>query len=135
MKRRNVVIGQRVSSDKVETSRRLRREQTAEEQLLWQRLRGNRLAGLHVRRQQVIDGFVVDFYCHAAGLVIEVDGPVHRTQREADAERDRLLASGGLTVLRLTNEQVRQDIEGVLRRILATVGTPLPVSGRGRGRG
>ncbi len=102
--------------------------------MLWQRLRENRLGGLHFRRQQVIDGFIVDFYCHAAGLVIEVDGPVHRLQHQSGEERDRVLGGRGLTVLRVTNDQVRHDIDAVAQGILATVGALLPVSGRGRGR-
>ncbi len=103
--------------------------------MLWERLRANRLRGLHFRRQQIIDGFIADFYCHAAGLVVEVDGPIHRWQRDNDATRDRVFESRGLTVLRVANEQVHHDIEAVLRRILLTIGAPLPVSGRGRGRG
>ena len=129
MKPRNIVIGQRISSPKAEQARRFRQDQTAEEDLLWQRLRANRLGGLHFRRQQVIDGFIVDFYCHAAGLVIEVDGPVHGLQRERDQERDRVLRGRGLSVLRVTNEEVRKEINAVLQRILNTIGTPLPVSG------
>ena len=135
MKSRNIVIGQRISARKAGRARQLRRNQTAEEELLWQRLRGNRLCGLHFRRQQVIDGFIVDFYCHGAGLVVEVDGAVHLGQRANDQERDRVLQGRGLTVLRVPNELVRNDIEAVLQRITRTIGSPLPVSGRVRGRG
>ena len=134
MKSRNIVIGQRISATKAERARQLRQEQTAEEELLWERLRTNRLRGLHFRRQQVIDGYIADFYCHAAGLVIEVDGPVHEAQRVTDAARDSALRDRGLTVLRVTNDQVRCDLDAVLHHILITIGTPLPVSGRGRGR-
>ncbi len=135
MKGRNIVIGQRILAEKAEQATRLRRDQTAEEEMLWQQLLANRLRGLHFRRQQIVDGFIVDFYCHAAGLVIEVDGPVHRAHRENDGARDRVLQGRGLTVLHVTNEQVHHDIEAVLQRILRTIGAPLPVSGRGRGRG
>ncbi len=78
--KRNIVIGQGVQLAKVERARQLRREPTREEALLWERLRRNQLDGLHFRRQQIIDGFIVDFYCHAAGLVVEVDGPIHTRQ-------------------------------------------------------
>ena len=87
--KRNIVIGQRVAAAKAVQARRLRQQMTAEEKQLWQRLKGNRL-GFHFRRQQVIDGFIVDFYCHAVGLVIEVDGEIHERQAESDAERDRI---------------------------------------------
>jgi very-short-patch-repair endonuclease len=91
---------------------------TPDEEILWQRLRANRLDGWHFRRQQVIDGFIVDFYCHKAGLVVELDGPIHEGQVEYDAERDNALESRGLRVLRIKNEEVNQDLELVLGRIL-----------------
>ena len=78
----NIVIGQPVDDAKVERANELRREMTAAERRLWNCLRANRLAGLHFRRQQVIDGFIVDFYCHASALIVEVDGPVHEEQTE-----------------------------------------------------
>ncbi len=58
-------------------ARRMRRAITAAEARLWERLRNNQLAGLHFRRQQIIDGFIADFYCRAARLVVECDGAVH----------------------------------------------------------
>jgi len=68
---------------------------TRAERVLWQRLKAGRLQGWHFRRQQVIDGFIVDFYCHAAGLVLEIDGGVHEQQREYDTERDAVLLARG----------------------------------------
>jgi very-short-patch-repair endonuclease len=89
---------------------------THAESLLWQELRTNRLGGLHFRRQQVIQGYIADFYCHAAALVI--DGPVHDTQREWDADRERALTELGLHVVRFTNDEVTNDLALVLRRIM-----------------
>ena len=57
---------------------------TPAEKILWEELRANKL-GVHFRRQQVISGFIVDFYCHKAALVLEVDGDVHDLQQEEDA--------------------------------------------------
>ncbi len=108
-----------------------RRGLTRAEQMLWQRLRANRLNGLHFRRQQIIDGFIVDFYCHAAALVVEVDGPVHVSRTVADRERDQILSGRGLTVLHVTNDDVEHDIESVLQRII-TAG-PLPFREEDRG--
>ena len=71
-----------------ESARQLRQEMTPAEAILWKHLRTDQLGGLHFRRQQVLDGYIVDFYCHAAQLVIEVDGEVHASQHEYDAERD-----------------------------------------------
>ena len=115
---RHIIIGQKVTSEKAARAKELRREMTEEERLLWQRLRGNRLEGWHFRRQQVIAGFIVDFYCHAASLVVELDGPIHANQVEADAERDRLLTDMGFCVLRFKNQQVNKNLEDVLKTIL-----------------
>ena len=100
----------------------LRRHMTDAEKTLWQHLRANRLHGLHFRRQQVIDGFIVDFYCHAAGLVVEVDGAIHPEHPESDAQRDRILSARGLRVLRIRNEEISQDLPEVLNRIAAAYG-------------
>jgi len=72
---------------------------TPAEKILWQELRGNKL-GVHFRRQQVIAGFIVEFYCHNAGLVVEVDGDIHDLQQEEDARRERVLSEVGLRVVR-----------------------------------
>ena len=116
---RNVVIGQKVNPAKVRRAKELRRQMTEEEKILWQQLRANRLHGFHFRRQQVIDGFIVDFYCHAAGLIVEVDGKVHQQQAEYDAERDRHLSTRGFHVLRVRNREVREDLPRVLTQITA----------------
>jgi len=116
---RNIVIGQKVDPAKVQRAKELRRQMTGEEKVLWQQLRANRLDGFHFRRQQVIDGFVVDFYCHATGLVVEVDGEVHQQQAEYDAERDRHLSARGLRVLRIRNREVRENLPEILARIAA----------------
>ena len=117
--RRRVVTGQRVAPAKVGLARVLRRAMTPEEALLWQWLRAGRLDGLHFRRQQIIGGFIVDFYCHAVGLVVEVDGPVHdaEQQKDYDAERDRILAAHGLRLLRFANEAVRDRVSDVIAQI------------------
>ena len=104
----------RHAPEKQMLARRMRREMTSGEWYLWQRLRANRFDGLHFRRQQVIDGFIADFYCHAARLVVEVDGDVHEEQEEYDAERDSILAVRGLRVFRVTNARLDAEIETVL---------------------
>ena len=114
---RNIVVGQKVSSIKVERAKELRRKMTHEEKILWQHLRANQFQGLHFRRQQIIDRFIVDFYCHSAGLIIEVDGEIHQQQTEYDAERDSILSGRGLRLLRIKNAEVRQNLSSVLRRI------------------
>ncbi len=113
-----IITGQTVSPKKSERARELRREMTPAEKKLWARLRTNRLEGLHFRRQQVIEPYIVDFYCHQAGLVVEVDGGVHQDQEDYDQKRDEDLRARGLRVVRFTNTEVNQNIEGVLAEIL-----------------
>lgn len=117
MPARNIVVGQKVDATKLQRAKELRRAMTGAERMLWERLRGNRLHGFHFRRQQVIDGFIADFYCHAAGLVVEVDGGVHAQQTEYDSERDRVLSQRGVRVLRINNEEIQTNLDGVLARI------------------
>jgi very-short-patch-repair endonuclease len=120
---RNVVRGQAVDEAKVLRAKQLRREMTPAEARLWERLRRNQLEGLHFRRQQVIDGFIADFYCHSAGVVVEVDGVIHDAQTEYDAERDRIFARRRLRTLRVRNDEVNHDIEKVLRRVASACRT------------
>ena len=81
-------------------ARQMRRRPTPAEDLLWKRLRGCQLARFKFYRQHPIDRFIVDFYCPAAALVVEVDGDVHRQQVEADQEREQVLSELGFRVIR-----------------------------------
>ncbi|WP_354673126.1 endonuclease domain-containing protein [Capsulimonas corticalis] len=89
-------------------------------------LRGSRLQGLHFRQQQVIDGFIVDFFCHSANLVVEVDGGVHLNQQEYDQERDAVLVARGLHILRVPASDVESRIYDVLTRIKQAAAQMLP---------
>ena len=100
-------------------ARRMRAQPTEAERALWEALRGRRLCGLRFRRQHTLDRFIVDFCCADASLVVEVDGPIHVFQRGGDEERDALIASLGLHVLRFTSEQVLGDLQAVLQDIVA----------------
>ena len=118
-----------------EPARRLRRNQTDVERLLWFRLRDRRLAGWKFKRQVPIDRFIVDFLCADAKLVVELDGGQHDQDRERDANRTRVLEAMGYLVLRFWNNDVTRNIDGVLEEILSTINqqrsepphpTPLP---------
>jgi len=91
---------------------------TPAEKRLWSKLRTNRLNNWHFRRQQIIDGFIVDFYCHRAGLIIEVDGPIHKKQVIEDNERTRIFEDRGLKILRFTNKQIMKELNKVIDVIL-----------------
>jgi very-short-patch-repair endonuclease len=113
------VIGKKVDEAKIQRAKQLRKQMTEEEVALWQRLRANQLNGFHFRRQQIIEGFIVDFYCHAAKLVVEVDGEIHEQQIKYDEQRDKVLLARGLQVLRIKNKEVRENLPEVLARIVA----------------
>ena len=113
----NIVYGKH-DPQKRRRARELRHDMTPAERHLWKWLRAGRLRNHHFRRQQIIDGFIVDFYCHAAGLVIECDGDVHEVQQIYDAGRDEALRRRGLTVLRFRNQQVINDVASVLGEIV-----------------
>ena len=119
----NIVIGQQVSQEKVRLACAMRRDMTAAEAVLWKRLRTNAL-GVHFRRQQVISGFIADFYCHKAALVVEVDGATHK--EDYDAERDQVFSSLGIEVMRFSNAQVQQQIGVVLSQIRQRLKEPTP---------
>jgi len=95
----------------------MRREPTAAENILWQRLRRKSLSGYKIRRQHPFDRFIVDFYCAETRLVIEVDGVIHEQTQEYDAVRQEFLEYLGLRVLRFTNGEVMQNTDAVLERI------------------
>ena len=116
---KNIVTGQKVLPKVHEAAKELRSRQTPQEKILWECHRGNRLDGFHFRRQQIIGNFIVDFYCHQAGLVIELDGAVHDQpdQQEYDQERDANLLQRGFQVLRIHNSEIDQNLAEVLERI------------------
>ena len=100
------------------------------ERKLWKRLRRDALAGLHFRRQHPIGRYVVDFYCSAARLVLELDGPSHDDliAAQKDADRTRWLNEQGFRVLRFANAEVQADIERVLQVISMAAGVARPPS-------
>jgi very-short-patch-repair endonuclease len=98
-------------------ARRLRRNQTDAERILWFRLRDRRLNGSKFRRQFPIDRYVVDFFCADAHLIIELDGGQHAVRTDADAQRTKVLEAMGYMILRYWNNDVIQNIDGVLEDI------------------
>ena len=96
----------------------LRRRMTESEKILWEYLRHG-INGCKFRRQHPIDIFIVDFYCHKAKLVIEIDGKSHdsATSKEYDTARTEELESFGLKVIRFTNKQVLEKVNDVINEI------------------
>ena len=94
-------------------AKQLRKNITEAEKRLWQQLRAKQLHGLKFKRQQPIGNYVVDFVCFEKKLVIELDGGQHAEQVEQDAERTSWIESQGFEVLRLWNNDVLQNMDGV----------------------
>jgi very-short-patch-repair endonuclease len=118
-------------------ARHLRSNATEAEKKLWLSLRHYKKRGLHFRRQVPIDGMIVDFACYAARLVIEVDGGQHNeeTNAAADRERDLRLSRNRFQVLRFWNNDVLQNIEGVVSAIDAALAAPPPQTPPRKGEG
>ena len=117
--------------EKQALAEQMRQKMTPSEKRLWERLRANRLNGLAFRRQQVIGGFNADFYCRAARLIVECDGHVHTAQAAYDQERDQIIATYNLRILRFTNDRVSHDLPAILADIIQATDTaiesdPLP---------
>ena len=119
-----------------ERRQELRSQPTPAEHNLWQYLRKNQL-GVKFRRQHSIHHYIVDFYCPERALVIEVDGEIHTSEDacQYDQERDSLLKSCGLQVLRFSNHQVLNDTQITLTQIQQTLSLPPPPGKGEAGRG
>ncbi len=102
----------------------MRREPTAAENALWQKLRRKQLLGHKFRRQHTIDRFIVDFYSRDAKLIIEVDGPIHMYTKVEDAIRQEFLESLGFRVIRFKNADVLSNIDAVLDEIVRHLSLP-----------
>ena len=104
----------------VVTARELRRTSTEAEEHLWDALRGRRLKGLKLRRQHPNASFILDFFCVERQVAIELDGSVHDSpsHQHYDTARSDFLAERGIRVIRFTNDDVINDLSGVLKRII-----------------
>ena len=106
-------------------ARRLRRNMTPAENKLWQALKGKKLGGLKFRAQHPVGPFILDFYCPACKLVVELDGSVHEKQMDYDKARTQQLEDYGYRVIRFRNEEVLSDLPSVLERIREAALSPL----------
>ena len=96
----------------------LRKNMTPEEKKLWYRLNRRQVDGFRFRRQHPIASrFILDFYCPEAGIGIEVDGSIHNFQKDQDRNRQKVIESMGIRLLRFTNEEIEDNIEEVINTI------------------
>lgn len=103
----------------------LRRNLTQPEQTPWSLLRRKQL-GLHFRRQHALGPYILDFYCAAARLCVEVDGPVHAERAGRDAQRDAWLAGQGIRTLHFSTEELEQRPAAVIAAIRDAAAPPRP---------
>ena len=117
----------------VERARDLRRRLTLPEVLLWQALRGRKLGGARFRRQHPVGPYILDFYCEAARLAVEVDGDCHNDpdRMAHDARRTEWLARSGIGVHRIPAREVLGNLEEVLLAIRRRACDPPPPPLRG----
>jgi very-short-patch-repair endonuclease len=107
----------RVKPVKKVYARHMRANPTKSERILWRQLRQRRCNGYRFRRQAIILGWIADFYCPAARLVVEVDGASHSGRAVEDAKRDLAMKRAGLSVLRIPADLVAGRTDLALRRI------------------
>ncbi len=108
---------------KTARARKLRQAGTPAERILWSKIRGGQIEGQNFRRQHPIGPYVLDFYCPATGLAIELDGGQHANpaRSETDKRRDAWLRGRGIQVLRFWNSDVFSNLAGVLEEIRTVV--------------
>ena len=113
-------------------ARRLRKNQTDAEKLLWSILRSRQLLGLKFRRQHSIGPYILDFYCHDYKLCIELDGGQHYTSKgqKGDEARAAFLQTRGIHILRFSNVDVLKNLEGVLLTVAEKVTSLTPALSR-----
>lgn len=100
-------------------SRSLRKKSTPQEILLWSRIKNRNFHNLKFRRQHVIAKYIVDFICLEKKIIIELDGLQHKREKDMkyDTNRNNYLKSLGFTVLRFWNNEVNENLEGVMLKI------------------
>ena len=109
-----------------QAARHLRQNLTPAEAILWEALRGRKLAGLKFRCQHPIGRFIVDFYCPSLKLIIEIDGVIHTQQQDYDQARTDQLQDFSYSVLRFTNDEVINDLSKVINQIIQAVQIQFP---------
>jgi len=103
----------------IKLAQEMRRNLTPCEEILWIELSEKKISGCKFRRQHPIHRYILDFYCHEKKLAIEVDGKIHQNKYDQDEYRDKYLQSIGIKTVRVTNDEILQDIDKVLSRIKA----------------
>ena len=119
-----VIRNQRINPKKLELARHFRKNPTASEDAVWQMLRNRQIKNLKWRRQQVLYGFIADFYCAELNVVLEIDGSIHENEevKEYDAFRTSVFESRGIRIFRLKNEDCdKQHLTELIENIITSL--------------
>ena len=118
-----VIRNQKINPKKLELARHFRKNPTESEDIVWQLLRNRQIKNLKWRRQQVIDGFIVDSYCAELDVVLEIDGSVHEKEKvkEYDEDRTSVFESRDIRTFRLKNEDCdKQHLIELIEKIISS---------------
>ena len=123
----------RISTNQKTHSRQLRKNMTDVERLLWLKIRSRQLLGYRFRRQHPIKNYIVDFVCLDSKLIIELDGGQHIDQHDYDERRDKVLNQEGFEVLRFWNNEIIENLDGVLEVVCEHLPPSQPSPSNGEG--
>jgi very-short-patch-repair endonuclease len=112
-----MIRNQRYTQTILSLAKKFRKQATPAEAIFWDLVKSNRSRGLHFRRQQIIDGFIADFYCDKIKLVFEIDGGIHETQRDYDKERERVIRTHDIRIIRFSNNEVLYTVAAVIQKL------------------
>ena len=123
----------RISSKVTKNARALRKNMTDVELLLWHKIRSRQLQNIRFRRQHPIGRYIVDFICLETKLIIELDGGQHADQKSYDTMRDTWLSQQGFKILRFWNNDILENMDGVIEFISQHLppSQPSPLKGEG----
>ncbi len=102
----------------IERARNLRKTQTEAEKILWHAIKNRQIIGYKFRRQYLMAGYIIDFICLERKLIIEADGQQHQLQQEYDQIRTNVFSGAGFRVLRFWNNEIFENLESVLHKIM-----------------
>ena len=105
------------SKIKIQSAREFRKKPTKSEAILWNVLRNKNFLKLKFRRQHVIEGYIVDFYCHDLKIAIEIDGSIHLNQLKEDTERQKIIEHQGVKFIRIKSSDVENNLKEVILKI------------------
>lgn len=129
----SVSTGRRIKDAKLELAKKMRRQMTLAERCFWNGVRGRKMHGLKFRRQQIIDGFIADFYCNELRLIVEIGGGVHESQKDYDKLRGWILSRNDIKIIRFSNGVVIHQFDEVIKQIGKLLPPSPDLSGEGQG--